>query len=93
MRHKIDRMASENQRLCSVNQELIEENELVAIDRQHLQAVHEQLDLVMARLDRYTDQLEMVNQGRTDHGSIVHSLMRTLSSSRKTPERLTAQSI
>jgi hypothetical protein len=67
-------MASENQRFYSVNQELIEENELLAIDHQHVQAVHEQLDLAMARLDRHTDQLEMVDQRRIDYGSIVRSL-------------------
>jgi hypothetical protein len=39
-----------------MNQERIEENELSAIDHQHLQAVHEQLDLAMERLDRYTEQ-------------------------------------
>jgi histidyl-tRNA synthetase len=91
MRHKIDRMASENQRLYSVNQSLIEETKLLAIDHQHLWTVHEQLDLVMAGLDRYTDSLEMVNQRRADHCSTVCHLMGKLSSSRKTAERLTAQ--
>jgi hypothetical protein len=41
MLHKINRVASENQRLYSVNQERIEENMLLAIDQPHLQAVRE----------------------------------------------------
>jgi hypothetical protein len=88
---KIDCMAFENQRLYSVDQELIEETKLLTIDRQHLQAVHEQFDLAIARLHRYTDQLEMAKQRRTDHGPTVHSLMEKLSSSRKATERLTAR--
>jgi hypothetical protein len=46
-----------------VNQELIEENGLLAIDRQHLQAAHEQLDLAITRRDQYTDQLKWSIKG------------------------------
>jgi chromosome segregation ATPase len=70
---------------------LIEENELLAIDRQHLQAVRKELDLAMAWLDQYTDRLEIANQKQADHDSTVHSLMGKLSSSRKATERVTAQ--
>jgi hypothetical protein len=69
-----------------VSQELIEENKLLAIDQQHSQAVHGQLNLPLVQLDRYTDQLEMVNPRQTDHGSTVHSFMGKLLSSRKVTE-------
>jgi hypothetical protein len=70
-----------------VNQQLMEANALFSVDRQNSQAVQEQLDLAMARLDRYADKLERANQKRTDQGSAVHALMRKLSSSRKVKER------
>jgi hypothetical protein len=92
MPHKIGHMASENQQLCSVNQELVDEKELLAINRQHLQAVHGHLDLALARLDRYTDQLEMVNQRRADQISTVHSLLRMLPSSRVTDSTIQSES-
>jgi hypothetical protein len=49
--------------------------------------VNEQLDLAMAWLNRYADELESVNQKRTDQGFAVHSLMAKLPSSRKVKER------
>jgi hypothetical protein len=72
---KIDRMASENERRYLVNQQLMEANKELAVDRQHLQAVQEPLDLAIVRLDRYADELERANQKRTDQDSAVHSLM------------------
>jgi hypothetical protein len=74
-----------------VNQQLMEANDVLAFDRQNLQAVQEQLDLAMAWLDRYADELERVNQKRTDQGSAIRSLMGQLSSSRKVKERHATQ--
>jgi hypothetical protein len=45
----------------------------------------------MGRLERHADELEKVNQKRTNQGSAVHSLMRKLSSSRKVKERQATQ--
>jgi hypothetical protein len=84
-------MASENERLCSVTQQLMAANALFPVDWQHLHAVQEQLDLAMARLDRYADELERVNQKQTDQSSAIHSLMGQLPSSRKVTERQAIQ--
>jgi hypothetical protein len=84
-------MGSENGRLYLVNQRVMGANELLAVDRQNLRAVQEHLDLAMARLDRYADELERVNRKRTSHGSAVPSLMGKLSSSRKVSERQATQ--
>jgi hypothetical protein len=84
-------MASENEQLCSVTQQLVEANALFAVDRQNLQAVQEQLDLAMARLERCADELERVNQKRTDEVSAEYSLMRQLLSSRKVKKRQATQ--
>jgi hypothetical protein len=80
-------MASENERLYSLNQQLMDANEVLVVDRQNLQAVQEPLDLAMVRLDRYADELERANQKRTDQDSAVHSLMGKLSSSSKVKEQ------
>jgi regulator of replication initiation timing len=48
---RINQLVSENERLYSENQQLTEANQLLAIDGQNLQAVQEQLDLAMTRLD------------------------------------------
>jgi hypothetical protein len=85
-------VASESQWLCPVNPELIEDNELFVNNRQHLQAVYEQLDLAMARLDWYIDQLETANQKRTHHGSTVHFLIGKLLSSRTTGSTIQSDS-
>jgi chromosome segregation ATPase len=91
LQSKIDRMASENKGVHSVNQQLMEANEGLAVDRQNLQTVLEQFDLAMVRLDRYADELERANQKRNDQGSTVHSLIWKLSSSRKIKERQATQ--
>jgi hypothetical protein len=57
----------------SVTQELMETAALFTVERQNSQVAQEQLDLAMAELDRYADELERVNQKRTDQGSAVHS--------------------
>jgi hypothetical protein len=88
---KINRMASEKKRFYLMNQQLMEANDVLAVDRQNLQAVQERLDLAMVRLDHYADELERANQKRTDQGSAVHSLMGMLSSSRKVKERQATQ--
>jgi hypothetical protein len=64
--------------LYSANQQLIEVNELLAMDRQKLQAVQGQLDLAMARPDRYADESEMATQKRTDQDAAVDGLMDVL---------------
>jgi chromosome segregation ATPase len=69
----------------------MEANDVLAINRQNLHAVQERLDLAMARLDRYADELERLKEKRTDPGSAVHSLMGKLSSSRKVKERQATQ--
>jgi regulator of replication initiation timing len=83
MKGRIDRLVSENKRLCSENQQLIEANELLAIDDQNLQAVQEQLDLVMTRLNRDADALRTAIQEQSDRESTVHSLMGKSSGSKK----------
>jgi hypothetical protein len=82
---------SENEQLYSEIRQLIEANEWLAIDGQNLQAVQEQLDLAMTRLNRHADALETAIQERSDRESTVHTLTGKLSDSKKAKEQEATQ--
>jgi hypothetical protein len=79
-------MTSENKGSYSANQQVIEANELLAIGCQDFEAVQEQLDLAMTRLNRYPDESERTNRKRTDRDSALRSLLAKLPRSKKVKE-------